>query len=85
MNSFEYVIKEKIGIHARPAGLLVKEAKRFSSDFTLEHNGKKADMKKLIMLMALGVKYNDKVTVYAEGDKAEEEIKYMQKFFEDNL
>ena len=41
MQTFTYVIKDELGIHARPAGLLVKEAKNFSSTITLEANGKK--------------------------------------------
>ena len=35
MQTFTYVIKDELGIHARPAGLLVKEAKNFSSTITL--------------------------------------------------
>ena len=39
MQTFKYVIKDELGIHARPAGLLVKEAKNFNSTITLEANG----------------------------------------------
>ena len=38
MQTFTYVIKDELGIHARPAGLLVKEAKNFNSTITLECN-----------------------------------------------
>ena len=48
MKSFSYVIKDEIGIHARPAGLLVKEAKNFESTITLECKGKKADRKSVV-------------------------------------
>ena len=35
MKTFEYTIKDELGIHARPAGLLVKEAKKFESECTI--------------------------------------------------
>ena len=35
MKSFEYTVKDELGIHARPAGLLVKEAKKFQSECTI--------------------------------------------------
>ena len=41
MKSFEYTIKDELGIHARPAGMLVKEAKNFASECTITKDGKK--------------------------------------------
>lgn len=40
MKTFSYTIKDEVGIHARPAGLLTKKAKEFKSVITLEKNGK---------------------------------------------
>ena len=40
MKTFQYTIQDEMGIHARPAGMLVKEAKAFSSKVTLEAGGK---------------------------------------------
>ena len=56
MKTFNYVITDEVGIHARPAGMLVKEAKKYASDIMINKAGKKADAKKLMMLMTLGVK-----------------------------
>ena len=50
MKEFTYVIKEELGLHARPAGLLVKEAKKFQSATTLAAKGKTAAAGKLRML-----------------------------------
>lgn len=47
MKEFTYVIKEELGLHARPAGLLVKEAKKFQSATTLAAKGKTAAAGKL--------------------------------------
>ena len=68
MKSFEYVIKEEVGIHARPASLLVKEVTAYNSRITIEKAGKKADAKRLLSVMALGVKCGEKVGFTIEGD-----------------
>ena len=69
--TFEYVIKDSLGIHARPAGLLVAEAKKYQSAVTLEAKGKKADAKRIFAVMSLGVKCGDTVVVSCEGADAD--------------
>ncbi len=85
MKEFSYVIKDEIGIHARPAGLLAKEAKAFSSKITIEANGKSADVTRLMAVMGLGVKNGAQVVVKAEGDDEDAAIAKMQEFMEANL
>lgn len=85
MKTFSYTITDEIGLHARPAGLLVKAAKEFSSEITIEKNGKSAGASKLMMLMGLGVKQGDTVTVTINGSDEEEAAKAMEKFFKENL
>lgn len=82
MKEFQYTIKDKIGIHARPAGLLVREASALSSVITVECNGKQAEAKKLFAVMGLGVQCQDTVTVKVEGKNEEEDVKVMKEFFE---
>lgn len=85
MKEFKYVITDEIGIHARPAGMLAKEAKGFSSKITLEANGKSAEVTKLMAVMSLGVKKGAEVTVKAEGDDEDAAIAKMKEFMEANL
>ena len=85
MKEFKYVIKDEIGIHARPAGQMVKVAKTFTSKITLESNGKSADATKLMNLMSLGVKHGNEVVVKAEGEDEEEAIVRMEEFMKANL
>ncbi|MGN0552951.1 MAG: HPr family phosphocarrier protein [Oscillospiraceae bacterium] len=85
MKTFSYTITDEIGLHARPAGLLVKAAKDFSSEITIEKNGKSAGASKLMMLMGLGIKNGDTVTVTINGADEEEAAKAMEKFFKENL
>ena len=82
MNKFEYIIKDENGIHARPAGLIVKEAQKYDFDVTVECNGKTGNLKKLLALMGMGIKKGDKVTVYAEEGN---DVSALLSFFEQNL
>ena len=85
MVSFKYTITDEVGIHARPAGVLVKEAKKYPATITLKTAKGSADARKLMAIMALGVKQNDEVTVEVEGENEEQAAKEIQVFFEANL
>ena len=85
MKEFTYVIKEELGLHARPAGLLVKEAKKFQSATTLAAKGKTAAAGKLIAIMSMGVKQGDTVTVKVEGDDEAAAAEAIQKFLSENV
>ncbi|MGN0297681.1 MAG: HPr family phosphocarrier protein [Lachnospiraceae bacterium] len=85
MKSVTYTIKDPIGIHARPAGLLVKEAKKYESIITMSANGQSADVRKLMLIMQMAVKVGTEVTISAEGPDEETAIQGILEFFEDNL
>lgn len=85
MKSFEYVITDEVGIHARPAGALVKVAKEFECTITVEKAGKAVEATKLMGLMSLGVKKGDTVIVAADGAGEEEALESMRAFFAENL
>jgi phosphocarrier protein len=82
---FSYTIKDEIGIHARPAGMLVQIAKNAKSDVTMECKGKSADLKKIFSLMALSVKCNDTVTVKVNGEDEKEVSERINKYLTENL
>lgn len=85
MKSFEYTITDPVGIHARPAGMLVKEVKNYASSVTIVKGDKKADAKKLMILMSLGVKCGETVTVEVEGADEETAAASLEAFFKENL
>lgn len=85
MTGFDYVIQEEIGIHARPAGLLVKKAKEYDARISITCNERSAELTKLMAIMSLGVKCGDRVTVAAEGPDAEKAAKELEEFFRSNL
>ena len=85
MKTFEYTIKDELGIHARPAGLLVKEAKKYESECTITKDGKTKKLTQLMMLRSLGVNQGETVTVTAEGADEDAAIAGLKEFFEANL
>lgn len=85
MKEFKVVINDPVGLHARPAGLLVKQAAAFKSKITVSGNGKSADGKRLIMLMGLGIRQGMEVTCRVEGEDEEEAAQALQNFFNENL
>ena len=86
MKSFEYVITDPVGIHARPAGILVKEIKKFAgSTVTIAKGEKSVNALKLMALMGMGIKQGDTVTVSVEGGDEEAVAAAIQDFFKNNL
>ena len=85
MKTFTYIITDEIGIHARPAGLLVKEAKKYTSKIVLSANGRSAEATKLMDIMGLGVKNGQEVEIAIEGGDEEFAFEGMKLFMEQNL
>ena len=86
MKQFTYTITDPVGIHARPAGLLVKAVKALDSTVTIaKADGKSAAATKLMALMGLGIKQGDTVTVTVEGGSEEANFAAMEQFFQENL
>ena len=85
MKEFKYVVQDELGLHARPAGLLVKEAAKFKSAITLDSGAKKADAQRIMAVMSMGVKKGVEVTVSIEGEDEDAAYETIKKFFEDNL
>ena len=71
MKEFEFIIKEKNGLHARPAGQLAMMAKTFESEIEVKVGGKIANAKRLLSLMALGAKCGDTLTFQISGSDEE--------------
>ncbi len=85
MKEFKYTLTDPEGIHARPAGELVKKAKEFESAVTISKDGKSADAKRLFALMGLAVKQGQEVVVSAEGPDEDAAIEAMSEFMKANL
>ena len=80
MKSFDYTISDPAGIHARPAGVLVREIKNWGGSVTVTKDGKSVDARKLMALLGLGARQGDAVTVRVEGEGEEEVAAKLEEF-----
>lgn len=85
MKSFEYTITDNEGIHARPAGELVKVAKQYNSTILIGSGGRMVDCKKIFGIMGLGVKKDQAVTFSIEGEDEDQACEAIREFMSTNL
>ncbi|MDD4321050.1 MAG: HPr family phosphocarrier protein [Acidaminococcaceae bacterium] len=85
MKIFTYTIKDAKGIHARPAAILVREAKKFNSTINITTNDKIGDLKRIFSVMSLGVTVGTTITITLEGDDEEPGFLAIKNCLEINL
>ena len=85
MKEFEFVVTDPQGIHARPAGLLVKEAKKFESNISVFKGARKGNLKKIFTVMALGVNQGETIKVQVEGADEEQAASTVEAFLKENF
>jgi len=85
MTQFTYTIKDPAGIHARPAGILVKLANGFKSKITVLKGGKSGDLKRIFSVMALGAKQGEELTIRIEGDDETQAKQAVLKCLQENF
>jgi phosphocarrier protein len=78
----DVVIKNRAGIHARPASLLVQTANLFASQIFLEKDGERINGKSIMGIITLGATYNTSITIIAEGDDEQEAVSAIAHLFE---
>ncbi len=85
MTTFNFTIKDPVGIHARPAGLLVKLVGTLTSTVMIKKGDKSADAKRLFAIMGLGIKCGEEIIVRVEGDNEVADAKALEDFLNENL
>ncbi len=85
MIEFKYTIVDEHGIHARPAGELVKLMQSFECDINFTKGEKSASGKKLFAVMGMAVKKGEEITIRCEGADEQAASQAAQKFFSENL
>lgn len=85
MKTIKHVINDELGMHARPAGLLVKLAAGYQSEIVISKDGKEANAKRIMALMGLGATKGTEITVKVEGPDEEEAAKAVEEFLKGNL
>ncbi|MEG0803876.1 MAG: HPr family phosphocarrier protein [Pygmaiobacter sp.] len=85
MKSFTFTITDPLGIHARPAGLLVKQVAAFQSSATIATEAKSVDARRLMAVMGLGAKTGTAVTMTFEGADEEAAATALEAFCRETL
>jgi phosphocarrier protein len=75
------VIKNRAGIHARPAAMIVQTAGKFKSRIFLEKNGDRINAKSIMGIITLGAGYDSTILIIAEGDDEAEAAGAIEKLF----
>lgn len=85
MKQLTYTVNDELGLHARPAGLLVKAASGFQSKITIENGDKKADARRIMAVMSLGAKKGSVLNITVEGEDEEAAAAALEDFLKANL
>ena len=85
MTKFSYVVTDEVGIHGRPAGVLIKKCSEFKSNITIACKGKSADAKRIMGVMSLGAKKGDTVEVTIDGADEAAAKTALEAFFKENF
>ena len=78
-------IAHEVGLHARPAALFVQTAKRYASTITVHYGERKANAKSMLQVVTLAAKQGAELTLYAEGDDADQALQALQQLIEANF
>lgn len=74
-------VSSPVGLHARPAALIVQEAAKFGCRLMIEYGARKANAKSMLQVLALGVKGGEEVRICAEGPGETEAIEALRRLF----
>lgn len=85
MKEFTYTITDPDGMHARPAGSLVKTASEYKSSVQIGKDGKFVDAKRIFGIMSLGIKNGHEVTIKVEGEDEDNAAAALETFFKENM
>ena len=85
MKEFNYTITDELGIHARPAGLLVKKAAEFQAAVRARKGDKEVDAKRILNLMGLAAKKGDTITFIIEGLDEDSAVQELEEFLKKHL
>lgn len=78
-------IKNKYGLHARPAALLVQVACKYKSKIELAKDGMVVDAKSILGVMTLAAEFGSEIEIFATGEDAESAVEHIQKIIENKF
>ncbi|MCR5536798.1 MAG: HPr family phosphocarrier protein [Succinivibrio sp.] len=86
MQQLKYTIKDKDGVHARPAGRIIQAASGFKSQISISAKGSTVSLKNgIFALLGLGIRCGEEIEVSCEGEDEESAIEKIKQALEENL
>jgi phosphocarrier protein len=85
MTNREVQVRNRAGIHARPAALIVQTAGKYSSDILFKKDGEEINAKSIMGIITLGAGYNSTIEITAEGDDEQEAVDALAELFENRF
>ncbi|HOR86885.1 MAG TPA: HPr family phosphocarrier protein [Bacillota bacterium] len=85
MKKLSVIVKSRMGLHARPASMLVSLAQQFESDIKVEKGEKVVNCKSIIGILSIAAKNGDKISVSAEGADEISAINALDELFNNRL
>lgn len=82
MTEKDVVVRNRAGIHARPAALIVQTAARYSSQIEFATDGETINAKSIMGIITLGAGYNSTITIKANGEDEQEAVENLVQLFE---
>lgn len=82
MIEINLILTNKLGLHARPAADFTKLAAKFKSKITLKGKGKTVDAKSILMVLTMGIRQGEQLTIIADGPDEAESIEALKDFVE---
>lgn len=80
-----FKIKNKLGIHARPAAKLASVSSQYKSKISLARDGQNVNGKSVLGILTLACPYGSKITIKAEGADADEAVEALRKLIEEKF
>ena len=84
MAEISFVIKNKVGLHARPASVFVREASKFKSTITVIYGDTQANAKSILNVLTLGASQGAAISIRAEGEDAEAALQALKALNDSN-
>src|SRR5213595_2286324 len=85
MMTRDFMVSNKLGIHARPAAMFVKAANRFTCEIFVEKDGEKVNGKSIMGLMMLAAGPGSKLTVHAQGHDAAKAVSEIEELLKNKF
>ncbi|CQR58967.1 phosphocarrier protein HPr [Paenibacillus riograndensis] len=69
-----FTVTDELGIHTRPASILVQAASKYNTEVNIEYNGRTVNLKSIVGVMSLGVPQGAQIQIAAAGSDADKAI-----------